>query len=103
MRTFFQNTSALFALVLTTFQKAEQIELLLKRTKLFEKEPRLDPWLAKIFISELLWGKKKLPQSEAKPIQTILAYEQAFKAHLSDTSAEDTAGKILYYFLFSGR
>ncbi|KAH1009591.1 hypothetical protein HUJ04_001923 [Dendroctonus ponderosae] len=82
------NTKALFALVMTTFQKTNEINLLLKRTQLLDKEPRLDPCLAKILISELVWGKKQLPRSDAKPILTILAYEQAFHAHLSDSSGE---------------
>ncbi|XP_030764174.1 probable 28S rRNA (cytosine-C(5))-methyltransferase [Sitophilus oryzae] len=89
------NTKALYALVVTTFQRAQEIDLLLKRTKLFEKEPRLEPWLAKVFISELMWGKKILPKSEAKPVQTILAYEQAFKAHLSDSSVNHIEGNII--------
>ncbi|XP_050305093.1 28S rRNA (cytosine-C(5))-methyltransferase [Anthonomus grandis grandis] len=80
------NTKALYALVAKAFQKSQELELLFKRTKLLEKESRLDPWLAKILISELLWGKKQLPQCEAKPVLTILGYEQAFKAHLSDST-----------------
>ncbi|CAG9766044.1 unnamed protein product [Ceutorhynchus assimilis] len=79
------NTKALYALVATSFQKSNEIDLLLKRTKLLDIETRLDSWLAKILISELMWGKGQLPNSGAKPIQTILSYEQAFRAHLSDT------------------
>lgn len=74
---------------------------MLKRTKLLEKENRLDPWLAKILISELLWGKKQLPKSEAKPILTILAYEQAFHAHLSDSSRDSFPGNSILTYLFS--
>lgn len=82
---------------MTTFQKTNEINLLLKRTQLLAKEPRLDPWLAKILISELVWGKKQLPRSDAKPILTVLAYEQAFHAHLSDSSGDFSSGNSLIF------
>ncbi|XP_066247676.1 28S rRNA (cytosine-C(5))-methyltransferase [Euwallacea similis] len=85
------NTKALYALVATTLKKSKELDLLLKRTHLLEKESRLNPWLARVLISELLWGKKQLPISDAKPILTVLAYEQAFHAHLSDTSVESSS------------
>ncbi|KAJ8920273.1 hypothetical protein NQ315_011934 [Exocentrus adspersus] len=77
------NIKALYALVATLFQRSDVVENLLKRSQLLVKEPRSDPWLTKILIVELLWGKKCLPGS-SKPEQTVLAYEQIFKAHISD-------------------
>lgn len=62
----------------------------MKRTQFFVKESRCDEWLAKILIVELLWGKGALP-GNSKPEETIRAYEQIFKAHLSDEKeASDT-------------
>lgn len=72
-------------MIVNTFQRTTEIEKLLKKSKLLTKEPRLDPWLTKILITELLWGKKRLP-GKSKPVQTVLAYEQILKAHLSDVS-----------------
>lgn len=45
-------------------------------------EPRLDPWLARILITELLWGKETL-KTECKPAQTILNYEKQLRDELS--------------------
>lgn len=55
-------------------------------------EPRLQPWLAKVLITELLWGKEAL-SSECKPVQTILAYEQRFREELSNISGIDVLQK----------
>ncbi|EFA10277.1 28S rRNA (cytosine-C(5))-methyltransferase [Tribolium castaneum] len=79
------NIKALYALIVHTFQKSAHIEKLIKKSKLLIKEPRFDPWLAKVLITELLWGKQRL-SGQSKPVQTILAYEQVLKAHLSDVS-----------------
>lgn len=85
-------------MVATTLQRSNELNLLLKRTHLLEKESRFDPWLARVLISELVWGKKQLPKSDAKPIVTVLGYEQAFHAHLSDTSVDISPGKVMFYF-----
>lgn len=84
-------------MVATLFQKTDEIETLLKRSQLLVKEPKLNPWLAKILIIELLWGKKKLP-GQSKPEDTIRAYEQIFKAHLSDDSGKETISKGNFFF-----
>ncbi|KAG5883733.1 hypothetical protein JTB14_024234 [Gonioctena quinquepunctata] len=83
------NIKALYALVATLFQKSEEIETILKRSQFLTKESRLDVWLAKILIVELLWGRKKLP-GQSKPESTVRAYEQIFKAHLSDDNTNTT-------------
>jgi putative methyltransferase len=82
------NIKALYALIVHTFQRTDHIEKLFKKSKLLVKEPRFDPWLAKVLVTELLWGKKRLA-GESKPVKTILAYEQILKAHLSDVSYND--------------
>nr|XP_023030251.1 probable 28S rRNA (cytosine-C(5))-methyltransferase [Leptinotarsa decemlineata] len=77
------NIKALYALVATLFQKTEELDTILKRSQFLTKESRLDIWLAKILIVELIWGRKTLP-GQSKPESTVRAYEQIFKAHLSD-------------------
>lgn len=67
----------------TLYKKSEEIENLLKRSKILEKESRCDPWLTKILIVELLWGKGALA-GQSKPENTVRGYEQIFKAHLTE-------------------
>jgi len=38
--------------------------------------------LAKILITELIWGKKRLG-GDAKPVQTIMKYQEKFNSILS--------------------
>uniref|UniRef100_A0A6P7GQY4 Probable 28S rRNA (Cytosine-C(5))-methyltransferase n=1 Tax=Diabrotica virgifera virgifera TaxID=50390 RepID=A0A6P7GQY4_DIAVI len=86
------NIKAIYALVSTLFQKLREIETLLKRSQLLIKETKFNPWLAKVLIVELLWGKTYLP-GQSKPENTIRAYEQIFKAHLSDSTVTEIEHK----------
>lgn len=70
-----------------TLQHEQQIDFLLRKSRMLEKENRVDEWLARVLITELLWGKKQLP-GDSKPIQTILAYQQIFQAHLDQVHAD---------------
>lgn len=80
-----QNVSAIYSLCLNALQKKEQLNQLLHKTHLLINEPRLDPWLARILITELLWGKKVL-KAECRPAQTIRSYENLLKDELSTIS-----------------
>lgn len=42
----------------------------------------MNPWLARVLITELFWGKKSL-KGDAKPIQTILSYESELREALN--------------------
>ena len=79
------NVSAIYSLCLNALQKKEQLNQLLNKTHLLMNEPRLDPWLARILITELLWGKKVL-KAECRPAQTIRSYENLLKDELSAIS-----------------
>ncbi|KAF3425199.1 LOW QUALITY PROTEIN: hypothetical protein E2986_07276 [Frieseomelitta varia] len=72
------NVSGIYALCYKTLAKETQLTYLLNKIKILINEPGLDPWLARILVTELLWGKKTL-KSECKPIQTVLAYEQKLR------------------------
>ncbi|XP_046740778.1 28S rRNA (cytosine-C(5))-methyltransferase [Diprion similis] len=88
------NIKALYALALTSLQHASQLDQLIRRTLILVNEPRLDPWLARILITELLWGKKHL-SSECKPVLTVLAYEKSLKDELKNTeSFENPENKL---------
>lgn len=60
---------------MTTLQNGSRLDELLRKSKILLKEERLDAWLARVLIAELLWGKKEL-KSEAKPVQTVLLYKE---------------------------
>lgn len=97
----FQNIKGAYALVATLYKHQTELDNLLKRTHFFTKEPRADPWLCKILLVEILWGKKRLP-GQSRPENTIRAYEQIFKAHLSDVKIDkhditDTKGNFFIY------
>ncbi|XP_044744520.1 putative methyltransferase NSUN7 [Coccinella septempunctata] len=77
------NIKALYALVVETFKRNEIIDDLIEKSELLVKEPRFNVWLAKILISELLWGKNKMTRG-SKPIETILSYEEILKTLLKD-------------------
>ncbi|KOC62174.1 Putative methyltransferase NSUN5 [Habropoda laboriosa] len=81
------NVSAIFALCFNTLQKEVQLDHLIDKTNLLKNEPRLDVWLAKVLITELLWGKKAL-ESYCKPIKTILSYEKCLRKELNNIDKE---------------
>lgn len=65
-----------------------------------EKEPRCDPWLTKILMVELLWGKGSFP-GQSKPENTVRGYEQIFKAHLIDKPYnKEIEGNFKFIILF---
>ncbi|XP_017779861.1 PREDICTED: probable 28S rRNA (cytosine-C(5))-methyltransferase [Nicrophorus vespilloides] len=78
-----KNLKMIYALVMETMKRFELIDRMMKESELLEKEPRFDPWLARILITELVWRKQSLP-GESKPIQTVLAYEQKLRAACAD-------------------
>lgn len=74
------------ALVFETLKHARVLDILIQRTSILFNEPRLDPWLARVLMTELLWGKKDKLVSDAKPVKTILTYSKKFQAVLRDLS-----------------
>ncbi|KAK6620450.1 hypothetical protein RUM44_006851 [Polyplax serrata] len=69
-----KNIKGVYALVVKAIQHNQDLEKLLMKSKLLKKESRLQPWLAKILMTELFFGKKEL-KGESKPVQTILNYK----------------------------
>lgn len=68
----------LYALITETIKHAAEIDKIFESCQILTKEPRLDPWLAKVLAVELLYGKKALP-GKSKPEQTILSYKEQFE------------------------
>lgn len=90
----------LYALITETIKHAADIDRIFESCSLVEKEPRLDPWLAKVLTAELLFGKKSLP-GKSKPEQTILSYKDQFEeytsAHQDDLKTEGNCNFFIYF------
>ncbi|XP_038215528.1 28S rRNA (cytosine-C(5))-methyltransferase [Zerene cesonia] len=72
------RTNVIYALITETIKHAAHIDKLFEATGILEKEQRLDPWLARVLTTELLFGKKELP-GFSKPEQAILSYKEQFE------------------------
>ncbi|XP_011644194.1 probable 28S rRNA (cytosine-C(5))-methyltransferase [Pogonomyrmex barbatus] len=73
-----QNVAGIYGLSVNTLQALSRIDLLLHKTQILTEQPRLDPWLARVLVTELLWRNKCL-KSRSKPVLTILAYESKLR------------------------
>ncbi|CAK1552573.1 unnamed protein product [Leptosia nina] len=73
----FFRTNVIYALITETIKHSDDIDKLFEVTGILTKEPRLDPWLAKVITTELLFGKKELP-GHSKPEKTIIGYKEQF-------------------------
>lgn len=64
-----------------TLHHCKELQSIIDQTEILIENPRFDPWLARVLITELLWGKKDL-KSEAKPILTVLNYKEKLQQAL---------------------
>lgn len=88
----------LYALITETIKHAADIDKIFAHCQLLQTENRLDPWLAKVLATELLFGKKTLP-GKSKPEQTILSYKEQFEKYVCDHQDDlKNEGNILYFF-----
>ncbi|CAL8094582.1 unnamed protein product [Orchesella dallaii] len=90
------NIKALTALVSEALKHSRQLEVVMKKSKLLKNEVGLSKqtYLAKILITELLWGKKRLG-GESKPVVTVLSYKDKFEkalAKLESVNDDATGG-----------
>jgi putative methyltransferase len=67
--------------VSNTLRYSKELDYLIDQNQILIDNPRLDCWLAKVLITELLWGKKEL-KSNAKPVETILNYKTKLQESL---------------------
>ncbi|CAH3890906.1 unnamed protein product [Pieris brassicae] len=74
----FFRTNVIYALITETIKHSADVDKLFEATGILTKEPRLDPWLAKVIATELIFGKKELP-GRSKPEETILSYKELFE------------------------
>nr|XP_019525435.2 probable 28S rRNA (cytosine-C(5))-methyltransferase [Aedes albopictus] len=59
----------------------KQIDEMLRRTELLTKEPRLNPWLARVLIAELIFGRGELT-GESLPVQCVKRYREELQQAL---------------------
>ncbi|XP_069683821.1 28S rRNA (cytosine-C(5))-methyltransferase [Periplaneta americana] len=83
------NIKGLYALIIKTFQYEDILDSLIRKSKIMIKEERADPWLIRILITELLFGRKCLT-GESKPIKTVLSYRETLTAELEMAEKKGT-------------
>lgn len=89
----FQDIKPLYALVAESCKHRKVLEELLKITPgLSEEPPLVDSNLAKIFITELLWGKGYLKPDNAQPIKKILDLEKDIRKHFNRLNSQQDSG-----------
>lgn len=78
-----------------------KIEAVYASLDLAAKEPRLNPWLAKVLISELLFGSGRLV-GNSLPVECVLQYEQQVHgAHKELLEKMPAAGHVKGTHLFA--
>ncbi|GLV35856.1 Nop2/Sun-like domain containing protein 5 [Carabus blaptoides fortunei] len=90
------NLKGIYSLVLNVLKNEDKLGQIIRGTQILIKENRLNPWLARVLITELLWGKGRL-NGDCKPFQTILSYKTQFTDILNtlqDVEQQDTTRKV---------
>jgi hypothetical protein len=64
------------------------LERLIQKSKIL-KERNVDPWLIRILVTELIFGKKCL-SGDSKPVQAVLSHHQMFLAELKEAEKAGT-------------
>ncbi|CAF4844469.1 unnamed protein product [Pieris macdunnoughi] len=96
----FFRTNVIYALITETIKHSGDVDKLFEATGILTKEPRLDPWLAKVIATELIFGKKELP-GRSKPEETILSYKELFeKVPLPPVEVKSEGNFLFIYFRY---
>ncbi|TGZ32262.1 putative methyltransferase NSUN5 [Temnothorax longispinosus] len=83
------NVAGIYGLSVNTLRALPQLDRLLDKTQILTEQPRLNPWLAKVLITELLWRKGCL-KSRSKPVLTVLAYENRLREESKSLDCTET-------------
>jgi putative methyltransferase len=78
----------------------EELETLLNRTKLTKKET-IDPWLARVLITELLWGTGTLPLSKSNEFSVVNSYREELIKELGNMDINSDQGKLVFQIIFN--
>lgn len=85
------------------YNHEKQIDAVIEKSGILEKETRLDKYCCRLLVTELLFGQQLLP-GESKPVTTVLSYEDEFRRILrelgSDYYVEDVKpGMLIFFFV----
>ncbi|PSN34154.1 hypothetical protein C0J52_10045 [Blattella germanica] len=83
------NIKGLYALSFKTLEKEDVVNGLIDSSQILVKEKKADPWLVRVLVTELLFGKQSL-QGESKPVQVVLSYQDALLAGLEQLGKKAT-------------
>lgn len=85
------------------YNHEKQIDAVIEKSGILEKETRLDKYCCRLLVTELLFGQQLLP-GESKPVTTVLSYEDEFRRILrelgSDYYVEEVKPGMLIFFFF---
>ena len=63
-----------FAMMDMILNNLKAIDELISKTKILEEQPKLNKWLAKVLIAELIFGRGQL-SGESLPVKCVLSYQ----------------------------
>ncbi|KAF5303838.1 hypothetical protein FQR65_LT08095 [Abscondita terminalis] len=89
----FPNLKSLYALLAKSLQHFSEINRIIDKSQLLVNEPRFNPWLARILVTQLFWSDKGL-EGTCKPVATILSYRAALEKHKLNKDGDRTMSKV---------
>jgi len=106
-----QANISLFFLPLSHLQRVGSLQAVLKRysdnrvtvekaieeSGLLKDNPGLEPCLAKVLVTELIFGRKQL-NGESRPVQTVRSYQEKLQAAVGDSEFQGK-GRFTFYQL----
>jgi 25S rRNA (cytosine2278-C5)-methyltransferase len=89
------KVSSMYSLLSKIRANKHILDQVIEKTGIFEKEPRLNPWMGKFLIGELLFGRGQLT-GNSKPVTCVLSYEDQFREALTTVDGEISTEKFEY-------
>lgn len=86
------DINKLYALIGKIMANQGLLTRIIEDSEIFKLEPRLDQYLGRILVAELLIGKQQL-NGKSKPVETVLKYETKLR-ELYATVSESTGGAV---------
>lgn len=89
------DINKLYALIAKIFQMKGLLNKIIEDSCIFQEEPRLDQYLGRILIAELLIGKQML-NGNSKPVETVRRYgEKLRELYNAATTGEGTTVPVI--------
>ncbi|XP_030369408.1 probable 28S rRNA (cytosine-C(5))-methyltransferase [Scaptodrosophila lebanonensis] len=77
------RTSSLHGVLRNYSNNIGAINNAIEETGILKDNPRLDPELCKVLVTELIFGRKQLTGGGCKPVQTVLEYKERLEKAVS--------------------